>query len=286
MQRAGTGIVALVLAAATASLLLAGCCVAPATGGLEGVDWALEGTSVSSIDFRTLGVTARFESGKVGGSSVVNSYGGEYAAGPGGSLKIGPLSATLRAGSPEAMRAEQAYLQLLSAVRSYAVADGRLTLYGEGGNELLSFAKGSVQREPEQSGTPPGATVTSNDSSASGVSPESIAYARSIGGSAHEGETFYFIVGGSFHDEVAARDGLTQALPKFGDMQSYFIVQRSDNLEGLTPGLWVIAEAYRTAPDESNLQFARRAFTDAYVKTATVKTADPIPVYEDIVGAP
>jgi heat shock protein HslJ len=276
---------ALGLAFAVVSVVLAGCCVAPATGGLEGVDWVLEGTSVSSIDYRTLGVTARFEDGKVGGSSGVNSYGSDYTAGAGGSLKMGAISATLRGGSPEAMRAEQVYLELLAAVRSYKVADGRLTLYGEGGNELLAFTKSTGQKPPEPAGAAPGGTETSNvPSTGGGLSSESIAYARSIGGSSREGETLYFVVGASYPTESAAASALTEAQHLFGDMQSYFIVQKADNLEVLPAGKWVLVEAYRAPPDESNLQLARRAFPNATVQQAVVRTSDPIPVYEDAVG--
>jgi hypothetical protein len=67
-------------------------------------------------------------------------------------------------------------------------------------------------------------------------------------------------------------------------MQSYFIVQRSDNFDGMDPGWFVVAEAYRGEPSQENLQFGRRGFPDVYVKQATVKTEDPIPVYEDMVG--
>lgn len=275
-----------VLILAVASLLpLAGCCGTVATGGLDGVDWVLEGTSVSSIDFRSIGVTARFEDGKVSGFSGVNSYGGEYTSGATGALKFGAMSATLRAGMPEAMRAEQVYLELLGAVRSYKVADGHLTLYGEGGDELLAFVQGKPQAAVAEPGPDASGTVTPNAPAAGGgLSSESIAYAKSIGGSSHEGQALYFIIGASYSTEAAARAALTEAQHLFGDMQSYFIVQRSDSLEGLTPGQWVIVEGYRATPDETNLQFARRAFPDAYVKRATVRTGDPIPVYEDLVG--
>jgi hypothetical protein len=43
-------------------------------------------------------------------------------------------------------------------------------------------------------------------------------------------------------------------------------------------------EAYRDEPSGENVGFARRAFPDAAVVRATVRTADPVPVYEDMVG--
>jgi hypothetical protein len=116
------------------------------------------------------------------------------------------------------------------------------------------------------------------------ISPDAIAYATSLGGTSHEGETLYFVIGASVDSEQAAQTMLEDATPLFGDMQSYFIVQLSDNFEGMEPGWWVVIEAYRGEPSAENLDFDRRGFSDAYVKQATVKTADPIPVYEEVVG--
>jgi len=62
------------------------------------------------------------------------------------------------------------------------------------------------------------------------------------------------------------------------------LVQISDNFEGLEPGWWVVLEAYRSEPSPENLDFDRRGFPDAHVERATVRTSDPIPVYEDVVG--
>jgi hypothetical protein len=116
-----------------------------------------------------------------------------------------------------------------------------------------------------------------------GVSSKSIAYARSIGGTSHKGKTLYFVVGASVKSEDDAQSKLENAIPIFGDMQSYFIVQKSDNLEGMKPGWWVIVEAYKTRPSKENLDFAKRAFPDAFVRKAIVRTSDPIPVYEELV---
>ena len=112
------------------------------------------------------------------------------------------------------------------------------------------------------------------------VSSDSIAYAKSLGGTSHEGETLYFVIGASVESEPEAQAMLEDAIPLFGDMQSYFIVQRSDNFQGMEPGWWVIIEAYRSEPSPENLDFDRRGFPDAYVESATVRTSDPIPVYE------
>jgi hypothetical protein len=114
------------------------------------------------------------------------------------------------------------------------------------------------------------------------VSDKAIAYAESIGGTSHMGEHLYFVIGASMSTEQACQTLLDKAIPKFGDMQSYFIIQRSDNFQGLSPGWYIVIEAYKNPPDQYNLEFGRRGFPDLYVKSVTVKTSDPIPVYEDM----
>ncbi len=116
------------------------------------------------------------------------------------------------------------------------------------------------------------------------VSAKSIAYARELGGVSQKGRTLYFVIGDSLDSEAEAQRALTKATPSFGDMQAYFIVQKSDNFEGMRPGYWVVIEAYENPPADENLQFGRRGFPDAYVKKATVLTDDPIPVYEQLVA--
>lgn len=138
-------------------------------------------------------------------------------------------------------------------------------------------------------GSVPTVGVTSSTTAATttttvAVSSDAIAYAKSLGGTSQEGETLYFVIGASVESEQTAQAMLDDATPRFGDMQSYFIVQISDNFEGMEPGWWVIIEAYRSEPSPENLDFGRRGFPDAYVKQATVRTVDPIPVYEDMVG--
>ncbi len=115
------------------------------------------------------------------------------------------------------------------------------------------------------------------------ISQNSIAYARSIGGTSHKGNTLYFIIGASVESEEEAQSKLDKAIPIFGDMQSYFIVQKSDNLEGMRPGWWVIVEAYKAKPSQENLDLAKRAFPDASIRKAIVRTSDPIPIYEELI---
>lgn len=127
-------------------------------------------------------------------------------------------------------------------------------------------------------------TALSTTTATIAVSSESIAYAKSLGGTSQEGKTLFFVIGASVASEREAQALLEDATPSFGDMQSYFIVQRSDNFQGMEPGWWVIIEAYRDEPSPENLAFGRRGFPDAYVKSATVRTSDPIPVYEEMVS--
>ena len=123
----------------------------------------------------------------------------------------------------------------------------------------------------------PGTTVTPTTEAPNPVSQESRDYAESLGGTSHRGETLYFVIGASLGSEAQAKAQLEPA-KAVGDMQSNFIVQLSDNFLGMTPGYWVIFEAYDGYPSDDDLLFCRRPFPDAYVKTATVLTDDPIPV--------
>jgi hypothetical protein len=116
-------------------------------------------------------------------------------------------------------------------------------------------------------------------------SEKALDYAEELGGVSHLGQQLYFLIGDSVETEREAQSLLDEAIPRFGDMQSYFIVQRSDNFEGMRPGWWVVFEAYRMQPSDANLQFGKRGFPGAYVKRATVLTNDPLPVY-DVLASP
>ena len=114
------------------------------------------------------------------------------------------------------------------------------------------------------------------------VSAQSLAYARKLGGTSHEGESLYFVIGDSVSTEAEARAKLQKALPLF-DTALYMIVQRSDNFEGMRPGWWVLLEAYRKASNaQDGAKWDKRGFADCYVKKTTVRTGDPIPVVEDL----
>ena len=134
---------------------------------------------------------------------------------------------------------------------------------------------GTTATEPAT--TVPLETTTVSSVAANPVSQESRDYAASLGGTSHKGEKLYFVIGASLSSEAQAKT-LLEPAKAVGDMQSNFIVQLSDNFDGMTPGYWVIFEAYDGYPSIEDLEFCRRPFPDAYVKKATVLTDDPIPI--------
>lgn len=126
---------ALAALAATA-LALAACADSAA---LDGTSWRLVGWSLSSLDPQQFTITAQFDEGRIGGTSAVNSYGGDYSTGSGGAFSVGEIAQTLMAGPEEDMRAEAAYHELLRAAQSYRLDDTTLTLFDGNGNESLVF---------------------------------------------------------------------------------------------------------------------------------------------------
>ncbi len=180
--------------------------------------------------------------------------------------------------------------------RSLCVLATLVTLAATGCTAQPGLKQAAPGAQPPESGAAHGATeplpsvpsttsVTSPAQSArSGVSAKARAYAQSVGGWDHKGETLYLIVGVSVATEREARAALDKALPALRDLQPFFIVQRSDSFRGLTPGPWVVVEAYRAKPSPKNLQDVRRAFPAAQVQRAVVIVSAPVPVYEDLVG--
>lgn len=125
------------LAVLTLLLAAAGCASKSAT--LEGTTWRLVGWSVSSLNPADYTITASFADGRISGTSAVNTYGGAYTQGPEDAFETGELVMTLMAGPEPAMRAEQAYHELLRQARAFSMAGTTLTLYDEGGNQSLIF---------------------------------------------------------------------------------------------------------------------------------------------------
>jgi hypothetical protein len=108
-----------------------------------------------------------------------------------------------------------------------------------------------------------------------------VGYARSLGGTSHQGETIHLVIGAVADSQDGAQTLLEGAQAVFGDEPTHFIVQRSDNFEGLEPGNWLVIESYSAYPPAENLEFGRQAFPDATVQRAKVLTTDPIPVLDN-----
>jgi heat shock protein HslJ len=138
MIRTGTRILATALLVA----LLAVCSGCSLVGDpLGGTSWKLTGWSISSTDPASVTITIAFKDGQASGNSGVNSYGGPYSAGIGGSLSFGSIAMTQMAGPEPAMRAESAYHALLAQVGSYKVEGATLTLMDKNGNQQLIFTE-------------------------------------------------------------------------------------------------------------------------------------------------
>jgi heat shock protein HslJ len=111
---------------------------APAAG-LEGPTWMLVEGGELDVPLGTVEVSARFTDGTVSGSSGCNSYRTTFDR-DGASLTISPsIAATQKACGPDETAVEQAYLQLLPTVRSYAVDDSTLSLLDAEGDTVLSY---------------------------------------------------------------------------------------------------------------------------------------------------
>ena len=67
---------------------------------------------------------------------VVNLYNGGYAA-DGDEIKFDGFASTMMMGAPEAMETETEYFQFMPTVETYELSDGKLTLIGEGGKEIV-----------------------------------------------------------------------------------------------------------------------------------------------------
>lgn len=116
------------------------------------------------------------------------------------------------------------------------------------------------------------------------LSAHAIRRAEELGGKPRRGQRIYVVVGASASTEIDAQRALERAIPVFGDMQTYFCVQRADAFDGLAASLpYVVIEAYE---DEGNaregLQLAARGFSQPYVSAVVVLTDDPIPLYEEM----
>jgi hypothetical protein len=120
------------------------------------------------------------------------------------------------------------------------------------------------------------------------LSAAAMDYARSLGGVSHKGEQVLLVVAFTVPTQQEASAGLAAMLPSFGDAQVYFTVQSTDSFKGLTPGRWVVAEAYWTENEaRQGLDWATGRGTVAdpltpTLESVTVRSDDPIPVVEDV----
>jgi heat shock protein HslJ len=136
-------------------VLVAGCqgpettgAAGPALSSLAG-DWelsSLEGAGVASVQPEgahrpSLSITPE---GRLGGNAGINRVSGQLDASaiPQGGFATGPLATTKMAGSAEAMRFEQRYLDLLQRAKGFTLSGGTLRLLDAGRNELLTFVRG------------------------------------------------------------------------------------------------------------------------------------------------
>ena len=104
---------------------------------LESTAWVLTGSSLSSQDLGSMGITADFFKEQMSGQAPVNSYFADYTT-EGESIEFGPIGSTLMAGDQKMMDAEAAYFELLGSVTTFAVTEEKLTLKA-GGQEVLGY---------------------------------------------------------------------------------------------------------------------------------------------------
>lgn len=67
---------------------------------------------------------------------VVNLYNGAYTA-DGNNIKFDGFATTMMMGEPSAMETEQEYFQFMPTVETYELGDGKLTLIGTDGKEIV-----------------------------------------------------------------------------------------------------------------------------------------------------
>ena len=67
---------------------------------------------------------------------VVNLYNGGYTA-DGDEIKFDGFASTMMMGAPDAMEIETEYFQFMPTVETYEYSDGKLTLVGADGKEIV-----------------------------------------------------------------------------------------------------------------------------------------------------
>lgn len=106
---------------------------------ITGKEWRLIKWSHHELNPVDYTITASFTKDTVSGKSAVNQYNGPYTINDSNELTIGAVVTTRMAGSPEEMKAEQIYHDLLSKVKKFEIDDTGLILISEIGTNLLQF---------------------------------------------------------------------------------------------------------------------------------------------------
>lgn len=108
-------------------------------GAATGPTWTLTRMQDDTVGDSDMAPTLTFAAdGRAVGHAGVNRYFATYERGDTGRLSFAAIGSTRMAGSPDAMRQEQRYLDTLGRIDRYALRDGRLTLY-VGEDEVLRF---------------------------------------------------------------------------------------------------------------------------------------------------
>ena len=89
---------------------------------------------------------------------VVNLYNGGYSA-EDDNIKFDGFASTMMMGEPEAMAVEQEYFQFMPTVETYEYSDGKLTLIGNDGKEIV-FVQVETLPESENGTAPSSETVS------------------------------------------------------------------------------------------------------------------------------
>ncbi len=117
----------------------------PVSAELEGTTWILNGLAERGGIVSTWideSIEARFENGKVAGSSGCNQFSASYEL-DGESLLIGPAISTKMACENEVMQRETAFLSALGEVTSFVIERQTLRLLDGQGNPALIFRSAS-----------------------------------------------------------------------------------------------------------------------------------------------
>ena len=107
--------------------------------GIIGKEWRLTTWSNQDINPADYTVTANFTAEFISGKSAVNQYNGPYTISKNFDFSVGQVIMTRMAGTPDEMKVEQIYHELLGKVKRYSLDNSGLALFDENKNQLLFF---------------------------------------------------------------------------------------------------------------------------------------------------